>query len=202
MIHTKLILCGFDLALAHPLHYKRLVQLASTIKFVRTASQSLIVPTPEIRAKNGEEVKEEHLAQIEPLPEPSNDKEVSTEAHSFITIPLKTYHEPPVSSFQCLEEPSYVEIFKESHTEDHKSGNRVPKWIPWNKVNYIRWRNILLEGYLILKKKGWKDWLDTHMSGEGAVFFLFFFLIFSHCILFFIYLCIFFLLFYFLSFDF
>ena len=106
-------------------------------------------------------MKEEHLEQVErreqieppPIQNLSNDKEVSTEAHSLITIPLKTYHKPPVSSLQCLEEPSYVEIFKESHIEDHKSRNCVPKWIPRNKVNYIRWWNILPEGYHILKKK-------------------------------------------------
>jgi hypothetical protein len=56
-----------------------------------------------------------------------NDKEVSTEAHSSITIPLETQLIP---SFQCLEEPSYVVIFEDSHTEDHKSRNHVPKWIP------------------------------------------------------------------------
>ena len=91
---------------------------------------------------------------------------MSTEAHSFVTIPLETYLKPQVSSFQCLEEPSYVEIFKESHTKDHKSRNRVPKWIPQNKINYIRWRNILLEGYLILKKKGWKR-LVGHPYEQG-----------------------------------
>ena len=59
-------------------------------------------------------MKEEHLEQverreqIEPPLDSSNDKEVSTKAHSFVTIPLETYHEPPISSFQCLEEPSYV----------------------------------------------------------------------------------------------
>jgi hypothetical protein len=78
---------------------------------------------------------------------------VSTEAHSLITIPLETQQVP---SFQCLEEPSYVEIFEDSRSQDHKSRNRVPKWILRNKDNYIRWRNILLEGYLVLKKKGWK----------------------------------------------
>ena len=59
---------------------------------------------------------EENEEQIEPPPiqKLSNDKEMSTEAHSFVTIPLETYLEPQVSSFQCLEEPSYVEIFKES----------------------------------------------------------------------------------------
>jgi hypothetical protein len=110
------------------------------------------IPLLRCATENGEEENEE---QIEPLPISNwpNDKEVSTEAHSLITIPLETHQVP---SFQCLEEPSYVEIFEESHTEDHKSRNYVPKWIPRNKFKYIRWQNILLEGYLILKKKGWK----------------------------------------------
>jgi hypothetical protein len=110
----------------------------------------------EEKAVDKKEEKEEHLEQIEPLRIPifAYDKEVSTEAHSFVTILLETYLEPQVSSFQYLEEPSYVEIFKESHTEDHKSRNRVPRWIPRNKDNYIRWRNIVPEGYHILKKKG------------------------------------------------
>jgi hypothetical protein len=114
---------------------------------------------------------EEKKEQFEPPPNPirSTDKEVSTEAHSFVTIPLETYHAPHVSPFQCLEEPSYVESFLKNF--------------------YIRWRNILLEGYLILKKKGGRDWLDTHMSGKGTVVFLFifrttFFIYFSFCYLF------------------
>jgi hypothetical protein len=105
-----------------------------------------------MRTENGEE---ENLEQIEPPPISNgpNVKEVSTEAHSFITIPLETQQIP---SFQCLEESSYVEIFEDSHAQTRKSRNRVPKWIPRNKDNYIRWRNILPEGYLVLKKKGWK----------------------------------------------
>jgi hypothetical protein len=104
---------------------------------------------------NHEEEEEEMEEQIEPPPilNWSNDKEVSTEAHSFVIIPLETYLEPQVLSFQCLKEPFYAEIFKDSHTKDHKSRNRVPKWIPRNKVNYIRWRIILPKGYQILKKK-------------------------------------------------
>jgi hypothetical protein len=135
-------------------------------------AKALLDPTPEMRTENGEEVKEEHLEQvehreqIEPPPDPSNDKEVSIETHSLVTIPLEIYHEPQVLSFQCLEEPSYVEIFKESHTEDHKSMNGVLKWIPRNKVNYIRWQKILPEGYLILKNKGWKG-LVRHPYERG-----------------------------------
>jgi hypothetical protein len=39
---------------------------------------------------------EEKKEQIEPPPTPNlfNDKEMSTEAYSFVTIPLKTQHEP------------------------------------------------------------------------------------------------------------
>jgi hypothetical protein len=106
----------------------------------------------EIRDKSEEEEMEEQI-EFPPILNWPNDKEVSIEAHSLITIPLETQQIP---SFQCLEEPSYVVIFEDSHTKDHKSRNRVPKWIPRNKDNYIRWRNILPEGYQILKKQGWK----------------------------------------------
>jgi hypothetical protein len=70
------------------------------------------------RADNHEEEEEEMEEQIEPPPNPSNDNDVSTEAHSFVTIPLETYHSSQVSSFQCLEEPSYVTIFEDSRTHD------------------------------------------------------------------------------------
>ena len=146
------------------------------VDMIHEQAKALLDPTPEIRTENGEEVKEEHLEQIEPPPEPSNDKEVSIKAHSFVTIPLETYHEPQASSFQCLEKLSYVEIFKETHTEDHKSRNRAPKWILRNMINYIRWRNILPKGYLILKKKGWKG-LVGHPYEQGRhcnFYFLFF----------------------------
>jgi hypothetical protein len=48
-----------------------------------------------------EEEEEEMEEQIEPPPilNWSNDKEVSTEAHSFVTIPFEAYHSPQVSSF-------------------------------------------------------------------------------------------------------
>jgi hypothetical protein len=100
--------------------------------------------------------KKKMRSNLSPPPNPirSNDKEVSTEAHSFVTVPLKTQLEPKVSPFQCLEEPSYVEIFKDSRTQDHKSRNRGPKRIFISKLlGYTRWWNILPEGYLILKKK-------------------------------------------------
>jgi hypothetical protein len=50
---------------------------------------------------NHDEEEEEMEEQIEPPPilNWSYDKEVSTKAHSFVTIPLETYLEPQVSSF-------------------------------------------------------------------------------------------------------
>jgi hypothetical protein len=101
--------------------------------------KALLDPVPEMRTEIRKEEIEEQI-ELPPISNWPNDKEVSTEAHSLITIPLKTQQIP---SFQCLEEPSYVVIFEDSHTKDHKSRNRVPKWIPRNKDNYIRWRNIL-----------------------------------------------------------
>jgi hypothetical protein len=120
------------------------------------------------------EEKEEQF-ELPPNPIRSTNKEVSTEAHSFVTSPLETYHEPHISPFQCLEEPSYVESFL--------------------KNLYIRWRNILPEGYLILKKKGWKG-LVGHPYEWGRCSTFSFLLSALH------FLFIFFLLFYFLSFYF
>ena len=92
-----------------------------------------------------------------PNPNLSNDKEVSTEAHSFVTIPLKTHHETQVSFLQCLKALSYAIILKDLCTEGHKSRNNLPMKIRLSKkIGYLKWQNILLEGYQILKKKGWK----------------------------------------------
>jgi hypothetical protein len=111
------------------------IEFDSDLDMVHEQAKASLDPAPEIRTENGEEEKKE---QIEPPPISNwpNDKEVSTEAYSFITIPLETYHQVP--SFQCLEESSYVEIFEDSHTHHHKSRNHVPKSIPRNKDNYIR----------------------------------------------------------------
>jgi len=91
-----------------------------------------------------------------------NDKEMSTEAHSFITIPFETLHEPQASVLQCLKEPSFDKFVKDLCTQGHKSRNHLSKKILRSKqVGYLRWRNILLEGYQILKKK-WRNGLVGH----------------------------------------
>jgi hypothetical protein len=123
------------------------------IDMIHEQAKALLDPTPKMRTENGEEEMEE---QIEPPPilNWSNNKEVSTEVHSLITIPLETLHVPQASFFQCLEEPSYVEIFKVSRTDRCKYRNRHTKKIFQSKqICYIRWRNILPERYQILKKK-------------------------------------------------
>jgi hypothetical protein len=122
---------------------------------------------------------------------------VSTEVHSLITNLLETLHVPQASFFQCLEEPSYVEIFKVSCTDRCKYRNRHTKKIFRSKqICYIRWRNILTKGYQILKKKGWKGLVGhPYEWGRCGIFFLFYF---SHCI----FDLFSFLLFYFLSFYF
>jgi hypothetical protein len=123
---------------------------------------------------NHEEEEEEMEEQIEPLPilNWSNDKEVSTEAHFFVTIPLKTYHSSQVSSFHCLEEPSYVEIFKVSCIKRCNYRNRHTKKIFRSKrICYIRWRNILPEGYQLLKKKGRKGLIGhPYERGRCGIF--------------------------------
>jgi outer membrane biosynthesis protein TonB len=101
----------------------------------------------------------EHKKKIEPPADtsPSNDKEVSTEAHSFIIIPLETHHESKASILQCLKELSYAKILKDLCRQAHKSRNHRPRKIFSSKqVGYLRWGNILPECYQILNKKGWK----------------------------------------------
>jgi hypothetical protein len=124
---------------------------------------------------NEEEEKEEHvesvehLKQIEPpsTPNQSNNKEVSTETHFFITVPFETLHEPQDSILQCLKEPSCDKFVKDLCTQCHKSKNHLSKKILRSKqVCYLRGRNIMLEGYQILKKKGWKG-LVGHPNDRG-----------------------------------
>jgi hypothetical protein len=80
---------------------------------------------------SNEEEKEEHLGHTAPPPNPntSNDKEISTEAHSFITIPLETFHEPQASILKCLKEPSYAKTVKDLCTQLRKSRQHRPKKI-------------------------------------------------------------------------
>jgi hypothetical protein len=88
----------------------------------------------------------EHKEKIEPPTDTSlsNDKEVSTEAHSFIIVPLETQHEFKALILQCLKEPLYAKILKDLCRQAHKSRNHRPKKIfPSKEVGYLRWRNIL-----------------------------------------------------------
>jgi hypothetical protein len=80
---------------------------------------------------NEEKEKEEHLEHTAPPPNPntSNDKEMSTEAHSFITIPLETIHDPQASILKCLKELSYAKTVKDLCTQPRKSRHHRPKKI-------------------------------------------------------------------------
>jgi hypothetical protein len=123
----------------------------------------------EIVDGNEEEEKEEHLEHTTPLPDPnmSTDKEMSTEAHSFITIPLETFHEPRVSVLQCLQMPSSTKSLKDRCTQEQKSRNhRLTKILRSTQVGHLRRRHIFSEGYQILKKKGWKG-LVGHPRDRG-----------------------------------
>jgi hypothetical protein len=153
--------------------------------------EALLDSTLEIRPENGEiadilfphtsssaaeeEEKEEHLDSVEYLEqiEPpstsklSHDKEVSTETHSFSTIPLETLHEPQALVLQCLKETSYAKTVKDPCTQGHKSRNHLPKKILQSKqVDYLRRRHILPEGYQILEKKWWMG-LVGHPNDRG-----------------------------------
>jgi hypothetical protein len=172
-------------------------QFEFDLDFVPKQDEALLDSTPEIQLENGEtteisfpntsslvaenEVKGEHMEYIEhlehtePLPDPnmSTDKEMSTEAHSFITITLETFHEPQVSVLQCLQMPSSAKSLKDRCTQEQKSRNHRPtKILRSTQVSHLRRRHILSEGYQILKKKGWKG-LVGHPRDQGRCKFSF-----------------------------
>jgi hypothetical protein len=126
------------------------------LDMIREQAYALLDPTPGMRIEKGEPAEasfpnpcpsvvepliiennkvEENEEQSEPLPIPnsSHDKELSIEAHSFVTTPLETHHETQVSFFQCLKVLSYAIIFKYLCTEGHKSRNNLPKKIRLSK---------------------------------------------------------------------
>ena len=135
------------------------------LDMIREQAKVLLDFTPEMQTQNGETTKmsfpnssssatkpliivnnkvEEKDEQVKPLLTPilSNDKEVGTETHSFITIPLETIHETQASVLQCLEEPSQAKRFKDLCTH-HKSRNCVPqKILQSTQLGYLRWQNI------------------------------------------------------------
>jgi hypothetical protein len=99
-------------------------QIEFDLDLVPKQDEALLDTTLEIRPKNGEtteisfpntssssaaeeEEKDEHLESVEHLeqieppstPNLSNDKEMGTEAHSFITILFETLHEPKLQFF-------------------------------------------------------------------------------------------------------
>jgi hypothetical protein len=120
----------------------------------------------EIVDGNEEEEKDEHLEHTEPpsYPNFSTDKEVSTEAHSIITIPLETFHEPQASVLQCLQKPSSAKSLKDRCTQSRN--HRPTKILRSKQVGHLRRQHILPEGYQILKKKGWKG-LVGHPCDRG-----------------------------------
>jgi hypothetical protein len=128
-----------------------------------------IFESEEIVDSNEEKEKEEHLEHTAPPSnsKSSNNKKMSIEAHSFITIPLETFHEPQASILKCLKEPSYAKTVKDLCTQLPKSRHHRPKKILRSKqVGYIKWRNIPPEGYQIFKRKCWKG-LVGHPHDQG-----------------------------------
>ena len=59
------------------------------LDMIHEQAKALLDPTPKMRTENGEEEKEKRF-ELSPKPNRSNDKKVSVEVHSFITIPLET----------------------------------------------------------------------------------------------------------------
>ena len=127
----------------------------------------------EVQVEHPEQI--EHHEKSEPPTDSnlSNDMEVSIEVSACIIVPLETHQDSKASSLACLKNPSYVKILKDLCTQAQKSRNHLSKKILQSKQFYIRWRNILPEGYEVLKMKGWKGWLDIRMIRGGAVKFFF-----------------------------
>jgi hypothetical protein len=131
-----------------------------------TLDEDVIVDNNEEQVENIEQI--EHHKKSQPPADPNlpSDMEVSTKAPACIAVPFETHQEPKVSSLDCLQEPSYAKILKYLCKQAQKSRNHFPKKILRSKQFYIRWRNILPEGYKILKKKGWKG-LIGHQYDRG-----------------------------------
>jgi hypothetical protein len=129
-------------------------------KQVEHAQVTTTLEGKEIVDNNEEQVEQiervEHQEKTEPPIDPNlpSDMEVSTEAPVCITAPFETHQEPKASSLVRIQEPFYVKILKDLCTQARKSRNHFPKKILPSKQFYIRWQNILLEGYEVLKKKG------------------------------------------------
>jgi hypothetical protein len=141
-------------------------------------NSSSLPAEPFIVDNHEQEEKEEQVEHIEPptTPSLSNDMEMSIEAHSFVTIPFETLHEPQAPLIQCLKEPFYAKTLKDLCKQMGKPRNHRPNKILLSiKVGYFRWWNILLEGHQILKKKGWKGLVGHPRDWEkcGTHFFFF-----------------------------
>jgi hypothetical protein len=131
-----------------------------------TLDEDVIVDNNEEQVENIEQI--EHHKKSQPPADPNlpSDMEVSTKAPVCIAVPFETHQEPKVSSLDCLQEPSYAKILKDLCKQAQKSRNHFPKKILRSKQFYIRWRNIIPEGYKVLKKKGWKG-LIGHQYDRG-----------------------------------
>jgi hypothetical protein len=124
-----------------------------------TLDEDEIVDNKEEHTKQVKQIERvEHHEKNQPPTDPNlpNNMKVSTEAPTCITAPLERHQKPKVPTLECLQEPSYAKILKDLCKQARKSKNHFPKKILRSKQFYIRWRNILPEGYEVLKKKGWK----------------------------------------------
>jgi hypothetical protein len=186
------------------------------LDMIREQAEALLDSTPKMRIENGEtteisspkssssaakplivdkyeeEGKEEQVEHTEPPNNPnvSNDKEVSTEAHSLINFPLEIHNEKLIVTREGIID-SFWEIDIVHGWENIFERHARPKFCKYvpNRFQVKEWslediREVLKlgEGYIRLKKIGWKG-LVGHPSDRGKCGI--FFLLFIFCNLFF-----------------
>jgi hypothetical protein len=148
------------------------------LDMIHEQAEALLDSTPEIRPKNGEtteisspnrfssiaeeEEKEEHLESVEHLeqieprstPNLSNDKEITTEAHSFIPFLLRHFMSPKLQFFNVSKSHLMINLSKDLCTQGHKFRNHLPKKILRSKqVSYLRWRKHSARGLSNFKEE-------------------------------------------------
>jgi hypothetical protein len=140
--------------------------IIETSKFAHEHAQTTTILVSEEKAIRKEEEKEEQVEHIEPTNNPNvfNDKEVSTKAHSLINFPLEMHNEKLIVTREEIIGSFWeIGIMRgwENIFELHAKPNfckSIPKRFQVKEWSLEEIREVLKlgEGYILLKKRGWK----------------------------------------------